>query len=293
AFLDAYGRHFGDSLAKVAQLLAPEIYEAKDHVRYSGAITSARGFKARLAAWAMRIYGFRQVKVKVGMAGYDDAARLRIIRGRVGENLDLRVDANEAWSLEQAVKCIRDLEEFSISSVEQPLSHSSAAVLPELRRAVTVPIMLDESLCGQVDAERAIAGQWCDLFNIRLSKCGGFIPSLRLVQRAYQHGLGCQLGCQVGESAILSAAGRHFACAVVGLRYLEGSYDRHLVRQALGTRDLTFGWGGRAPALAGAGLGVEVDPVALERVTIKKERLILRLENCGQIARMKHGIVFH
>ena len=75
-----------------------------------------------------------------------------------------------------------------------------------------MPIMLDESLCGMVDAEEAIAGGLCDLFNIRLSKCGGFIPSLRLVQVARRHGLGCQLGCQVGETAILSAAGRHFAC---------------------------------------------------------------------------------
>src|SRR5438045_7768492 len=106
-----------------------------------------------------------------------------------------------------------------------------------------VPIMLDESLCCDVDAERAVRGGWCDLFNLRLSKCGGFIPTLRLAQLARRHGLNCQLGCQVGETAVLSAAGRHFAASVAGLRYLEGSYDRHLVREALGTSDLTFGWG--------------------------------------------------
>ena len=80
---------------------------------------------------------------------------------------------------------------------------------------------------------------------------------MRLAQFARQHGLGYQLGCQVGETAILSAAGRHFAASVADLRYLEGSYDRHLVREALGTTDLTFGWGGWAPALAGPGLGVD------------------------------------
>ena len=74
---------------------------------------------------------------------------------------------------------------------------------------------------------------WCDLFNLRLSKCGGFIPSLRLAQLAKRHGLGYQLGCQVGETAILSAAGRHFATSVDGIRYLEGSYDRHLVWESL------------------------------------------------------------
>src|SRR5207237_3699563 len=129
-----------------------------------------------------------------------------------------------------------------------------------VRKQINTPVMLDESLCGEVDAERAVQGGWCDLFNLRLSKCGGFIPSLRLAQMAKQHGLGYQLGCQVGETAILSAAGRHFATSVAGIRYLEGSYDRHLVREALGTEDLTFRWGGWAPALAGPGLGVTVHP---------------------------------
>ena len=114
----------------------------------------------------------------------------------------------------------------------------------------------------------------CDLFNIRLSKCGGFIPSLRLVQLARRHGLGCQLGCQVGETAILSAAGRHFASSVADLRYLEGSYDHHLVREALATRDFTFQRGGKAPALAGPGLGVVIDSAALARVTVRKVQLI-------------------
>jgi muconate cycloisomerase len=47
-------------------------------------------------------------------------------------------------------------------------------------------------------------------------------------------------------------------------------YDRHLVREALGTRDITFGWGGKAPALPGPGLGVMLDPEALRRVTVKE-----------------------
>ena len=82
--------------------------------------------------------------------------------------------------------------------------------------------MLDESLCGMADAERAAADGLCDLFNLRLSKCGGFIPSLRLAQFAARHGLGYQLGCQVGETAVLSAAGRHFATSVKDLRYRRG-----------------------------------------------------------------------
>jgi muconate cycloisomerase len=134
--------------------------------------------------------------------------------------------------------------------------------------------MLDESLCSMADAQQAVAEKTCDLFNLRLSKCGGFLPSLRLAQFARQHGLGYQLGCQVGETALLSAAGRHFACSVRDIRYVEGSYDRRLVRERLTCEDITFGYGGLAPALSGPGLGVAVDEAALHRVAVRKEVLL-------------------
>lgn len=275
AVLDAYGRHYGEPLSAVTRIVAGQLYQPTAWVRYSGAIMSAnRPLKVRAAALAMRVYRFRDVKVKVGIAGQNDVGRLGRIRRRLGSRIDLRVDANEAWSADEAATRIRELEPFGISSVEQPVPHAQVERLAEVRREVSVPLMLDESLCGRVDAERAIVGKTCDLFNLRLSKCGGFIPSLRLAQFARASGLGYQLGCQVGETAILSAAGRHFASSVAGLRHVEGSYDRHLVREALGRRDLTFRWGGWAPALAGPGLGVDIDPAALARVTFRKETLV-------------------
>jgi muconate cycloisomerase len=274
ALLDAYGQHFGEPLGTVTRMLAPDLHDPRPWVRYSGAISSARGFKLRLAAWLMRAYRFRQVKVKVGIGGLDDVARLRTIRRRVGRTMDLRVDANEAWPRDAAAQRILDLKPFDLTAVEQPVAHGDVNVLAQVRRETGVPIMLDESLCGQVDANRAVDEGTCDIFNLRLSKCGGFIPSLRLAQFARLHGLGYQLGCQVGETNLLSAAGRHFAASVGGLRYLEGSYDRHLVRERLGTADITFRWGGWAPALPGPGLGVQLAAGALERVTLRKEPLL-------------------
>jgi L-Ala-D/L-Glu epimerase len=274
ALLDAFARRFGRPLSDVTSYLAPELHRPQKRVRYSGAITSARGWKLRLAAMAMRLYGFHQLKVKVGIAGYNDARRLQQIRRLVGPAVDIRVDANEAWALAEVAARIQELESCAITAVEQPVAHAQVQSLAEVRKAVHVPIMLDESLCSRRDAERAIEQRTCDLFNLRLSKCGGFIRSLRLAQLACRHGLGYQLGCQVGETAILSAAGRHFASSVAGLRYLEGSYDRHLVREALGTVDLTFQRGGWADALAGPGLGINLDRAALERVTVRKEPIL-------------------
>jgi L-alanine-DL-glutamate epimerase-like enolase superfamily enzyme len=83
--------------------------------------------------------------------------------------------------------------------------------------------------------------------------------------------LSYQMGCQVGETGILSAAGRHFATSVAGIRYLEGSFDRFLVAERVTVDDLTFGRGGWAPALKGPGLGIEIDQPALKRVTVASD----------------------
>ena len=274
ALLDAYGRSFGEPLMNAAKLLAPELYDPRARVQYSGVILSAKGWKSRLLALYYRIQGFRQIKVKVGINGIDDAKRLKVLRRMLGSNRDIRLDANEAWSPGEVVERILALERFGISSVEQPVPHEDAGSLTAVRLRTKVPIMLDESLCGLVDAQRAVDAKTCDLFNLRLSKCGGFIPSLRLAQFAVRHGLGYQLGCQVGETGILSAAGRHFATSVKGIRNLEGSFDRHLVWDALTTADLTFGRGGWAPALVGCGLGATFDPARLDAVTVRREVLV-------------------
>jgi muconate cycloisomerase len=274
AVLDAYGRAYGEPLMHVTRHVTPDLYQPKEKVQYSGVITSAKGLKLRLAGLVMRWYGFKQVKIKVGIPGQDDAARVRAARGMLTDNVDLRIDANEAWPANEAADRITELEQYGITSVEQPVQHEEFDALPAIQMKVKTPIMLDESLCGEVDAERAARAGACRLFNLRISKCGGFIPTLKLAGFAARHGLGYQLGCQVGETAILSAAGRQFATSVKDIRYLEGSYDRHLVREALGDEDITFHRGGWAPMLVGSGTGIKIDPARLDAVTVRTVSLV-------------------
>ena len=148
--------------------------------------------------------------------------------------------------------------------------------LAELRPKLGVAVMLDESMCGRPDAERAIERGLADILNVRISKCGGVIPSLEIAALAFQNGLKVQLGCHPGETAILSAAGRHFAANVAGLRYVEGSYDKHILGKnvVMAENDITFGYGGRAKPLDGAGLGIAVDRQALEAFTVRKEEIV-------------------
>jgi muconate cycloisomerase len=272
SLLDAFGRTFGEPVSKVTQHFEPAAaIRGENSIVHYSAVIDAGGRRLRFKTLLRRLYGFRDCKVKVGRQGDDDAARLQLIRRWIGSDVDLRVDVNGAWRADEARQQLESLAASRISCVEQPLAHEELEACAELRRATSVPVMLDESLTSMVDAQAAVALDACDLFNIRLSKCGGFLASLRLAAFAEEHGLGYQLGCHPGETGILSAAGRHWAASVADVRYLEGSYDRYLFRRLVTNEDITFGRGGRAPALNNSGLGVTIATDALAALTTAEQ----------------------
>ena len=276
ALLDAYGRAFGEPAGRaveLAEVSGLQRHSSPRSVRYSAAITAESRRNELLSALKFRLYSFRHVKAKVGVAGQDDAGRLKWIRRILGSRMDLRLDANEAWRADNLLERVAPLRQFAISVLEQPLPHSEALALADLRPRLGMPVMLDESLCGYPDGILARNLGLADMFNVRLSKCGGIFPSLRLIGLAQRSGLGVQLGCHPGETALLSAAGRHVASRVAGLSYVEGSYDRHILRMNLTRDDITFGYGGRARPLGGPGLGIEVDRGALEAITTAKREI--------------------
>ena len=187
----------------------------------------------------------------------------------LGRRMDVRLDANEAWPAAELMDRVEPLRRFG---ADGPRTARSAC-----RGAVRSPSFVRDWVFRSCSTSRSAAGptrsrRWkqrtADLLNVRLSKCGGIIPSLRIIGLAQRSGLGVQLGCHPGETSLLSAAGRHVASRVDGLRYVEGSYDRHILAANLTRHDLTFGYGGRARPLSGPGLGVEVDPAALDAMTL-------------------------
>ena len=272
SILDAFGRTFGEPVSALVRHFAPAqpVFAPASTVQY-GVVIDSGSRKLRRKSLVRRIYGFRDCKVKVGAASDDDVARLRIVRRWVGHDMDLRLDANEAWHADDLLAKVEPLLPFGISSLEQPVPHGEVSRLAELRKMLAVPVMLDESLTGMVDAQAAIANGTCDLFNIRLSKCGGFLNSLRLAATTHAAGLGYQLGCHPGESGILSAAGRHWASSVANIRYLEGSYDRHQFARLLTNEDMTFGYAGRAAAIHRPGLGITVNEAVLREQTLSRQ----------------------
>jgi muconate cycloisomerase len=272
SLLDAVLRSHGVGMGELAthvRWLTP-LNRRPSRVRYSVVCSGGSARRTAFSSIAYRLYGFGAVKLKVGWGEERDVALVRVARRILGRRTDIRVDANGAWDTQTALKVIPRLRDLGISSVEEPLSPACRADLPMLRKKVNVPVILDESISSPDQLKHAIDTGSCDLVNIRLSKCGGFFASLQMARALRDKGLGYQLGCQVGETGVLSAGGRHFAFLVPEIRHLEGSYDRHLLGANLIDEDLTFGYGGWAPALDGMGLGVTVNRARLERYAVKK-----------------------
>jgi len=265
AILDAAGKTWGKSVAK---LLGGE----GEPLVYSAVIPmmSQPSFHRLLHL----IHDAQMTFVKIKVGNNQDLAVLSLAREILGHQVDLRVDANGAWSAEEAEQRIDAMMAYGISAVEQPVPKHDLAGLKRLSDRMDIPVIADESLCLEHDAEDLASLNACNVFNLRLSKCGGILAADRMFVIGREQGVAAQLGCQVGETAILSAAGRQFAMSRK-LCYLEGSYSNYLLKGDIVDEPVEFGPGGVALPLSGPGLGIKVNEEALQRLTVMHEEISL------------------
>lgn len=183
-------------------------------------------------------------KLKTGSP--DDAAMLEAVRN-VAPHKPIRIDANAAWTVEQAIRNILDLRRFNIEFVEQPLPRDDLEGLARVRAAVDLPIVADESCITLADVARC-AGH-VDGINIKLSKCGGIREGLKMIRVARALGLKVMLGCMI-ESQLGIAAAAQLAPLADWI-----DLDGHLL---LANQPFTGlgGAGGRLTIGTGPGLGV-------------------------------------
>lgn len=158
--------------------------------------------------------GFRILKVKVGKGGPKDVERISAIRQAVGPDICIRVDANQGWTREEAVRTICALEdaELDIELVEQPISYHDFKGMKYVTEKVQTPILADESVFSFEDAVRIIEEHAADYINIKLMKTGGIHEALRICDIADQYQVKCMIGCML-ESKVSVSAGAHLAAA--------------------------------------------------------------------------------
>ena len=205
AILDAYGRRFGESVGRAVELARVdglERFAEPRRVRYSGGDHRRVARAERISALKMRIYGFHQVKIKVGTQGQDD-------RPAAGANAEIPGPAHGHPARRQrgVAGCRADRPRASRSCgsvrrrLEQPVPHA------EVDRAGRAASATGRSGHARRVTLRLPGRRWrpwqqrtADLLNVRLSKCGGILPSLRIIGLAQRSGLGVQLGCHPGET---------------------------------------------------------------------------------------------
>jgi L-Ala-D/L-Glu epimerase len=272
ALLDAFGRDFGHP----ASLGGQPSGGALERYRYSGVVSAGRGWPYARSLIKMRAFRFPHVKLKVGEDGALQAARTA--RRLLGRRVDLRVDANMAWDVEQALDLIEELRMVGIRSFEQPIAADDLAGLARLVAESSAHIMADEGLTDRDSLQRFISHRACTAANVRISKCGGLVGAYDRCREVLDAGLMLQVGCQVGESSLLSAAHLTLLSALApltpGVRFAEGCFGRHLLREDPASPLVQFGYAGRPPPRPpGAGLGVQIDQTMLERWAVDQARV--------------------
>lgn len=154
--------------------------------------------------------GFTTLKIKVGKEGMADIDRITAIRKAVGNDVKLRVDANQGWTAAQSVAIIKTMEArgLNVELVEQPVPADDVAGLKYVTGQVETPILADEAVFSPTDAANLIALRACDLINIKLMKTGGIWNALKICELARQHHMDCMIGCML-ESQVAVAAAAH------------------------------------------------------------------------------------
>jgi L-Ala-D/L-Glu epimerase len=251
AFLDIEG--------KAAGTPAWQLLGASECLPVPCNATLTAGGPAEVAAQAERWagLGFATFKLKVGMPG--DVAQVEAVRTAVGSEGRIRVDANGAWSPDEAILKLGAMERQGIELAEQP--SRDLADLRLVNQQTAIPIAADESVASPSDAERAVELGACDLATVKLSKVGGVGPA-RAIAGLLPVYLSSALDGPVGIAAAAHAAQLLRDHGEAGVAH--GLATQLLFSATIAAAECELRGGELLPP-AGPGLGVELDEQALAR----------------------------
>ena len=263
AALDLLGK---ESSCNIEQLLG--VAAGPPDVAYSAVVGD---MPLLLYRWQLRDYrarGFTDFKVKLSGSPRRDHAKLAPFASRGSGPGTVRLDANNLW--ETPMACIEHLDalEDVAFAIEEPLQAGDIEGCAQIARDCRIKIIADESvwLADQLEALRE-PSRW--IVNVRVSKMGGVVRSLDVVAAAASAGIDVIVGCQVGETSLLTRAALPVIASAPGaIVAAEGAFGTHLLASDLTDRTIMFGHGGvlrgrDVTDRSGGGLGLRLDPAAV------------------------------
>ncbi|MGR5914959.1 enolase C-terminal domain-like protein [Bacillus pacificus] len=148
----------------------------------------------------------------------EDVKRIEAVRERVGNDIAIRVDVNQGWKNgANTLMALRSLGHVNIDWIEQPVIADDIDAMAHIRSKTDLPLMIDEGLKSSREMRQIIKLDAADKVNIKLMKCGGIYPAVKLAHQAEMAGIECQVGSMV-ESSVASSAGFHVAFSKKSLR---------------------------------------------------------------------------
>lgn len=167
-------------------------------------------------------HGHQTLKIKLGLNPTEDIERVRAIRQAVGEHINLIVDANQGWSLDDSLNVIQTFKQdhLSISMVEQPVKAKELTHLKVISAQVDCPIIADEACFSPQDAQQIAQINACDGVNIKLMKSGGIEQAQAIYHITKTAGMQVMVGCML-ESPIGIAAIASFALSKSDIIYAD------------------------------------------------------------------------
>ena len=200
--------------------------------------------------------GYQCFKLKAGLAPQEDIERLRLLREAVGDKIHIRVDANQGYTVREAVSTINKMAPYNPQYVEQPVSRWNIDGIAQVSHSVSVPIMADECIFSLQNLLEVVRKRAADIINIKVGKLGGLYRSRQALSIAAAEELPCMIGSML-EGGIGTAAGAHFASSITDKLYeceLIGPlfYKHDILKNDLEYQD------GKLIVPQGPGLGVDL-----------------------------------
>lgn len=258
ALLDLIARH---EAVPVERLLG--LPELDGRFRYTAVLGDAQpaAFEAQLARYVAA--GFADFKVKLSGEAARDLAKVAALRAAGIAPDAVRADANNLWkSASEAVASLAALD-YAFHALEEPLQAGDYPGMAQIAAATGAKIVLDESVlrAGQLDALAADPRRW--IVNLRVSKMGGLLRSLRMASAIRERGIKLVIGAHVGETSVLTRAALTVAHAFRDVVIAqEGAVGTHLIAHDVADPPLMFGAGGvldaGAARLGPAGWGLSI-----------------------------------
>ncbi len=253
-----------DLIAQADGIPVHQIFGGKrvDRVPLVGGVDIVSPDMARDMATELIAEGYPVLKVKIGLDDAADIKRVEAVRKEAGDDMKIRVDANQGYDRATAASVFSRMAEFDLEWIEQPLPHWDLEGLRFLRERIQTPIAVDESVYTPQDAQNVIGARAADVVNIKVVKCGGIYRCQKIAAVCSSAAITCYVGGCI-ETTPGMAYNVHFYAAtpnLVSAAEIRGNtaYIDDVVTEPLPVVE------GCIPVPTTPGLGVTVDTDKVE-----------------------------